>query len=247
MANARMRHFRPGGGRAQYHVLVAALETCRYLIDRVRARAGRRWRQGARPLPLLCDSTAEEARLVAERRLSGVPEIAARALCGWVDGRRPAVRLHHAPAPRQLLAMAARGLRPVSLLDGDGGLDFVLHDLCHLEKFADPAHHAGQVRLFALLDGAIDGPGWAEVEAGLDDAWRAHRDHVLADMNGSPVYLWLVLRARLQEACARAGVGDRVRQFAAVVGVPDGTDRARLHAFFAGEEEMAWRARPATR
>jgi hypothetical protein len=216
-------------------VLMEALETCRYLVERVRRKAGRRWRQGARAVPLRCGSAVEEARLVAERRLSGVPEAAAHALCGWVDGRRPAVRLYHAPSPRQLLAMAAGGRRPVSLLDGDDGLAFLLHDLCHLEKFADPAHHAGQVRLFRLIHRAASTAAWDELQAGLDGEWRAHRDHVLADMNGSPVYLWLVLRARLQEACARARVGDRVRQFAALVGVPDG-DRAQLHRFFQREE-----------
>jgi hypothetical protein len=217
---------------------VEALETCRYLIDRVQKHAGRRWRQGARPEPLACDSPSEEAQLIARRRLSGVPEIAARALCGWVNGRRPAEGLRHAPTVREVLAMTARGRRPVSRLDGDNGLEFVLHDLCHLEKFADPAHHQAQVGLFRLLDRAIDKPSWAELEAGLDEKWREHRDHVLADMNGSAVYLWLVLTARLKEACARAGFDDRVRQFAAVVGVPQTVvdvpqlDRAALDAFF---------------
>jgi hypothetical protein len=200
------------------------LETCRYLIARVQAQAGRRWRQGARPQPLDCDSPSQEAQLIARRRLSGVPERAARALCGWVDGRLPAEKLHHAPMPRQVLAMMAQGRRPVSLLyhlGDDGGLAFVLHDLCHLEKFTDSAHHRAQVGLFRRLDRAVDTPAWAEMEAGLDQQWREHRDHVLADMNGAAVYLWLVLRARLEEACARAGVPSRAQQLARVVGVPE--------------------------
>jgi hypothetical protein len=129
--------------------------------------------------------------------------------------------LTHAPSPRAVLALTARGRRPVSLLDGADGLAFALHDLCHLEKFADPAHHVAQVGLFALLDRAVDGPAWAALEAGLDADWRAHRDHVLADMNGSAVYLFVVLRAHLLEACARAQLpGDeQVRQFAAALGV----------------------------
>ena len=124
--------------------------------------------------------------------------------------------------------MTARGLRPVSLLESDEGLAFALHDLCHLEKFADPAHHAAQVGLFARLDRAIDGAAWQELEAGLDDQWRAHRDHVLADMNGAAVYLYLVLKARLIEACARAGIAAdaRVRQFAALLDV-DGDAESR--------------------
>jgi hypothetical protein len=211
---------------------VEALETCRYLIARVKQKAGRRWRQGARAEPFVCDVTEAEPRLIAERRLSGVPEPAARALCEWVNGRRPALRLHHAPSPRELLATMARGRRPVSLLDGECGLEFVLHDLCHLEKFADPTHHEGQVRLFGLLDRALDSVAFPELEAGLDEKWRHDRDHVLADMNGSPVFLWLVLRARLMEACARAGVGDRAGRLAALVGVPDGADRVALDGFF---------------
>jgi hypothetical protein len=165
--------------------------------------------------------------------LCSVPETAARALSEWVAGRRPALRLTLAPSPRALLAWTARGRRPVTLLDGENGLEFMLHDLCHLEKFADPAHHVGQVGLFALLDRAVDAPEWAALEAGLDAAWRAHRDHVLADMNGSAVYLFLVLRARLIEACARVGLppADRVRQFAAALGAGDG-DRERLAAHF---------------
>src|SRR5262245_28587620 len=159
-----------------------ALDACRYLIARVRAKSGARWRQGPRRPPLACDSTAAEARLVAERRLCGVPEPAARALTGWVAGRLPAIGIDHAPSPRELLAWTARGRRPVSLLDGADGLAFLLHDLCHLEKFADPVHHRGQVGLFALLDRVIDGRRWAELEAGLDDKWRTDRDHVLADM-----------------------------------------------------------------
>jgi hypothetical protein len=199
-----------------------ALEACRFVVERVRAAAGRRWRQGARRPPLPCASTAPEARLLAERRLCGVPEPAARALVAWADGRRPALLLREEPTPRQVLALTARGRRPVSLLARADGLAFALHDLCHLEKFADPAHHTAQVRLFARLDALVDGPEWAALEAGLDGDWRAHRDHVLADMNGAAAYLFVVLRARLRDACARAGIpsDERVRQFAALLGDP---------------------------
>jgi hypothetical protein len=211
-----------------------ALEACRYLIERVRARAGRRWCQGPRRPPWPCSSTEEVAQLIARRRLCAVPETAARALSQWVEGRRPALRLDYAPPPRVLLAWAARGRRPVSLLEGENGLEFALHDLCHLEKFADPDHYAGQVGLFALLDRVVDEPAWAALEAGLDAAWCAHRDHVLADMNGSAVYLFLVLRARLIEACARIDfpAAERVRQFAAVLGAAADADHAALAAYF---------------
>jgi hypothetical protein len=212
-----------------------ALEACRYVIARVQARAGRRWRQGARAVPLACDALDEDALLVARRRLCGVPEIAARALCAWVREPSRALRLAHAPTARAVLALAARGRRPVSLLDGEEGLAFALHDLCHLEKFHDPEHHRGQVGLFRLLDRVVDGPGWGALEAGLDDDWRAHRDHVLADMNGSPVFLYLVLRARLVDACARAGIAgeERARTLAGLLGASAVADRAALAAYFA--------------
>jgi hypothetical protein len=220
-----------------------ALAACRYLIERVKAQSGLRWRQGARRPALECASAEAAARLVAERRLCGVPEVCARALIGWVEGRRPAVGLTHAPAPREVLALTARGRRPVSLLDGKDGLSFVLHDLCHLEKFADAAHHAGQVGLFALLDRAVGGPEWAALEAGLDELWRAHRDHVLADMNGASVYLFVVLRARLLEACARSGVhpDERLRRLEALLGVAPDAGSVELESRFAmvGERVLA--------
>ena len=217
----------------EWAVSADGLEACRYVIARVRAKAGARWRQGARAQPLECESSAEEARLVAGRRLCGVPEAAARALCEWVNGRRPAILLHEAPSARALLKMSAGGRRAVSLLEDENGLEFALHDLCHLEKFVDPAHHAGQVAFFQRLDAVVDGAEWAALEEGLDGAWRGHRDHVLADMNGSAVYLYLVLRARLIDACVRAGIvpDERVRQFAALLGVASEERNALARCF----------------
>jgi hypothetical protein len=164
-----------------------------------------------------------------------VPETAAQALCAWVGEPGRALRLDHAPTVRAVLALAAGGRRPVSLLDGEAGLDFLLHDLCHLEKFHDPEHHRGQVGFFRLLDRVVDGAGWAALESGLDDDWRVHRDHVLADMNGSPVFLYLVLRARLVDACARAGFAseDHTHALSQLLGAPDAGDRAALAGYFA--------------
>jgi hypothetical protein len=225
-----------------------ALEACRYVIARVQAEAGPRWRQGLRPHPFVCHSQAKEALLVAQRRLCGVPEAAARALSEWVAGRRPALCLRYAPTPRQVLALGARGLRPVSLLDSDRGLPFALHDLCHLEKFAAPAHYAGQVGLFALVDQVIDSSAWQQMEAGLDAEWPAHRDHVLSDMNGSPVYLYVVLKARLLEACTRAGVvpTEYMRQFAACLDMAEDGDHVALERYFSsvGREQLRTLALP---
>jgi hypothetical protein len=66
------------------------------------------------------------------------------------------------------------------------GLAFALHDLCHLEKFVAPEHHAGQLGFFRLVQRALDTPALPALDREPDDAWRADRDYVLADMNGSP-------------------------------------------------------------
>jgi hypothetical protein len=53
-------------------------------------------------------------------------------------------------------------------------------------------------------------------------------------MNGSPVYLFLVLEARLAEACLRCGFPpeDRLRQLGALLGIRE-RDRAALAGYFA--------------
>ena len=161
-----------------------------------------------------------EVRFVAERRLRGVPVEAARALCGWADGTRKAELWPSMPTPRELLALSARGWRCVSLVD----LNFVLHDLCHLEKFA--VDHHGQVGFFAELQRAMNDPRWAGIEAGLDAEWAHERDRVMCDMNASPIFLWCGLRSRLAQACERAGVPDRLDALIDVLQLPDELARA---------------------
>jgi hypothetical protein len=118
------------------------------------------------------------------------------------------------PTPRELLALSARGWRCVSLVD----LNFVLHDLCHLEKFA--VDHHGQVGFFVELERAMNDPRWVEVEAGLDEEWDRERDRVMCDMNASPIFLWCGLRSRLAQACERAGVADRLDAVIEIMQLP---------------------------
>lgn len=187
----------------------AALSACRFVAERVRASEGRRWLEGLRVPPLPCHSSIPEVRLFAERRLRAVPAPAARALVSWADGQRPVDLFHYVPTARAVLALAARGRRCVSLLhdrSGPDGLAFALHDLCHLEKFVDAQHYAGQVGFFARLQRALENPGWSALEAGFDAEWASERDHVLADMNASPIFLWCGLRSRVRKACHRAGL-----------------------------------------
>jgi hypothetical protein len=178
----------------------------RFVVARVRAEHGRRWLEGLRQRPLACRAVVPELRLCAEQRLRGVPDAAASALCGWADGARPARLLREIPTAREVLAMSARGARCVSLLEEPRGLGFALHDLCHLEKFADPRYHEGQVGFFARLERALAESSFGEVEDGLDAEWSFERDRVMADMNASPIFLHCGLRSRLQKACVRAGL-----------------------------------------
>jgi hypothetical protein len=118
------------------------------------------------------------------------------------------------PAARRLLALQARGRRCVCLVEdaaarahGDprhpDGLTFALHDLCHLEKFVAPEHHAGQVGFFRLVERALDTPAMIALERELDDTWRADRDYVIADMNGSAIFLFAALKMKLNMAVRR--------------------------------------------
>src|SRR5262249_36680325 len=77
-------------------------------------------------------------------------------------------------------------------------------DLCHLEKFVAPEHHAGQVGFFRAVDRALDDAAMQDLDGALDDAWRAERDYVISDMNGSAVVLFAALKMKLNMAGAPA-------------------------------------------
>lgn len=195
---------------------------CAYVADHVRRGAGNRWLQGPRRPPLDPGRDAPPlVRTFAERELHRLPRPVSEALVAWSRGLRRVDLRFTMPPPRAVLAMQARGRRCVSLLAdgvapdapgmayGGGGLGFVVHDLCHLEKFAAPEHHLGQVGFFAALERALEQASWAEAEAGWDARWRDDRDHVLADMNGSPVFLFVVLRNKVKLAVRRRVAQER--------------------------------------
>lgn len=171
----------------------------------------RAWRQGARVVPLPCgpgEALAELARV----HVFQLAEPAARALCAWSLAPAQAL-LYRAPlSPVEVLALQARGRRCVSLLAEEeavrygGALPFACHDLCHLGKFTEPAHYAGQVGFFARLLAASRCAAWEELDRALGPAWVHDRDHVLADMNGASVFLWAALRAKLRLWSQRAGL-----------------------------------------
>jgi hypothetical protein len=153
-------------------------------------------------------------RLFAEHRLRRLPEAVPQALLAWSRGERRVDLLFHVPSARDVLALQAQGRRCVSLLDEatsaaphEDGLAFAVHDLCHLEKFADPAQHAAQVGFFAAVSRALADPRFQELETSLDARWAEDRGYVIADMNGSAVFLFLALKSKLKIAIRRSLAG----------------------------------------
>jgi hypothetical protein len=193
-----------------------AERTAAFLLERVQRARGRLWDEGARKMPAFAEGTPSGPALAtfARRRVRGISEPVVRGLLAWDRGGRPADLLEEIPRADEVLARQARGRRCVSLLDdaraaahGDprhrDGLSFALHDLEHLEKFVDPAHHRGQVGFFRAVERAFADPAFRELEARFDATWRADRDYVISDMNGSAIFLFSVLKMKVNMAVRR--------------------------------------------
>jgi len=209
----------------------AAERACDFVIAKVRAASGHRYHQGERKPALPCASPAPLVRLVAEQRFHRIPTAVARALLAWADGF-PVELLTSVPTALHVLELQAKGARCVSLLP-DGApthphadaLAFVLHDLCHLDKFIDRAHHLGQVGFFACLSALANRAEWLRFETNFDEAFRRDWHHVAADMNGSAVFLFAALKMKLKMAVRRAIAVER--GVAARAGGPLTTEEAR--------------------
>src|SRR3954470_5420311 len=192
--------------------VTAAETTAAFLIERVRAARGPLWDEGRGRVQPAAPPSGPALRTFAERRVRGVPEPVVRGLFAWDRGERPVDLLFEVPAARRVLALQARARRCVCLIEdaaarahGDprhpDGLRFALHDLCHLEKFVSPEHHVGQVGFFGAVASAL--PSLRALESSLDDLWRADRDYVIADMNGSAIFLFAALKMKLSMAVRR--------------------------------------------
>lgn len=212
------------------------------MLERVQAARGRLWDEGAAPAGRTVAGapppSSPALSVFARRRVRGVPEPVCRGLLAWGRGERPVDLLEAVPAARAVLDRQARGRRFVSLVDdaaalahGDprhpDGLSFALHDLCHLEKFVAPEHHRGQVGFFRAVAGALKNPRFTALEATFDRTWRADRDYVIADMNGSAVFLFASLKMKLNMAVRRRLARDAGRP-APTTGPLDAAERAAL-------------------
>jgi hypothetical protein len=214
----------------------AAEAVARFLLERVRAQKGRLWDQGARAAAGA--ARGEALRVFATRRVRAVPEAVALGLLAWERGERPAELSWRIPTAEEVLARQSEGRRFVSLVDDEAarahgdprhldGLSFALHDLCHLEKFVVPEHHRGQVGFFRAVARALRDPELAALERTFDEQWRADRDYVIADMNGSAIFLFALLKMRVNMAVRRRLAAGRGRP-APTGGALDAEERAAL-------------------
>ena len=184
----------------------------------------------------------------ASRRVRGVSPVVADSLLAWSRGERPVDLVFEVLSPREVLRRQAVGRRCVALLDdavarahGDprhpDGLSFALHDLHHFEKFVEPEHHLGQVGFFRAVDRALASTAVAALELTFDATWSVERDYVLADMNGSAVFLFSVLKMRLAMAVRRR-LASATGRPVPTTGRLDDNERAALQpvlsAWFAG-------------
>jgi hypothetical protein len=191
-----------------------------FLIDRVQAARGALWDEGPSRVDSDGAPSGPALQVIAARRIRGVPPAVARGLLAWDRGQRPVDLLFAVPPAGEVLARQARGRRCVCLIDdaaarahGDprhpDGLTFLLHDLCHLEKFVATEHHAGQVGFFRCLLRALSAEAMRALEGTFDQSWHADRDYVISDMNGSAIFLFAALKMKLNMAVRRRLASER--------------------------------------
>ncbi|HEY0712761.1 MAG TPA: hypothetical protein VGF45_08815 [Polyangia bacterium] len=186
-----------------------------FLLTRIQQRWGRLWDGGKRPT-VSGESLPKDCALavIAGRRVRGITDIVRDGLVAWHLHGRPVDVITAIPTAAEVLARQARGGRFVSLVSDEAaaahgdprhpdGLRFALHDLEHLEKFVAPEHHVGQVGFFRAVERSLASPAIAQVQKGFDDIWCADRDYVIADMNGSAVFLFAVLKMKVLMAVRR--------------------------------------------
>lgn len=148
----------------------------------------------------------EALRVFAERHIAGVREVEACALATWSLRPSMAVVVAGEMSTSEIVSLQAQGQRCVSLneaVSAQDGLAYALHDLRHLGKFFQPELHEEQRGFFVSASRALGSDAWRALDALLDERWQKDRDTVLADMNGSAVFLFSALKMRLRMAARR--------------------------------------------
>lgn len=204
--------------------LDAALFTALYFLCWQIARHGRSWaarksRYDAKPqqgdyltaLESLAPGALREVCLDLLQRYTfrGVRLEAPAALCQWLKGVWPLTFCTDVPSPRAVLAMQARGTRPVTVItefpamfapvhDKADAFHFLIHDLEHAHRFfEDDESHLAQRRLADVLMAELNG---ARFDPYLGDPlFRAKFDYLIADMNTHVAHALHYLRAILIE------------------------------------------------
>jgi hypothetical protein len=200
-----------------------------YLLERARRSSGAKLCQGgwdgafvarAERMRSLLGENHRSLEFLTKQRVRRVPWRAVAGLFAWASGFEVELR-EDVPHADEVLALQATGRRCVSLLPEGvspephaSGLDFLIHDLCHLDKFADPAHHDEQVGFFSSLESLRENPAFRALESTLDATFVDDRNRLAADVNGSAVYLFALLKMKLKMAARRrtarlAGVAAR--------------------------------------
>ena len=200
------------------HSFASAERAAGYLVEHARRVSGVKLCQGTWDGPF-----AERAARLGERlsddcaalkfltrtRVRRVPLRAVSGLFAWAAGLSIELRTD-VPSAREVLALQASGRRCVSVLDEgvsaaphESGLDFLIHDLCHLDKFVAPEHYEEQVGFFATLSECAENPRYLALEALLDATFVEDRERLGSDVNGSAVYLFALLKMKLKMAARR--------------------------------------------
>lgn len=131
------------------------------------------------------------------------------ALCAWLRGQWRLTLCEYIPSPLAVLAMQARGTRPVTVFSDPERLHrpvltkinafaFMVHDLEHAHKFFhDPDLHGGQLRFFREIESAEVGGMFGCYRH--DPIFAEKFDYLISDMNTHVMHSLQYLRAILIE------------------------------------------------
>jgi len=156
----------------------------------------------------LCD-------LFSQLRLTKLPQHVGECLNAWYRGERPLKLMHKIPSPEALLRMQASGERACTAFLGRDlervyghrdPLEFLLHDLSHMEKFVANGLYYQQVGFFAFLCSSC-APRHAGTWSDFGHGWRLAWNYVTSDMNASVCHLAATFVAQLMVAVSKRLLG----------------------------------------